>query len=118
MKSQAGQFEGSLSMFLCAITSLCVRRENHWKRGLAIIPTVYGISFGTAVLDQAGALVHIYTDRSVLLSNGEIEMGRSLSLSYSPSLLRSLSLLFDTSFLYKQHMHVPVTLTTVDGVVR
>ncbi|XP_071503432.1 xanthine dehydrogenase/oxidase-like [Diadema antillarum] len=53
--------------------------ENRWKkRGLAITPTKFGISFTLATLNQAGALVHIYTDGSVLVTHGGIEMGQGL----------------------------------------
>uniref|UniRef100_A0A8D0DGS0 Xanthine dehydrogenase n=1 Tax=Sander lucioperca TaxID=283035 RepID=A0A8D0DGS0_SANLU len=49
-------------------------RQNRWtKRGLAIVPTKFGISF-----TAAGALVHIYTDGSVLLTHGGTEMGQGL----------------------------------------
>ncbi|ORY03263.1 xanthine dehydrogenase [Basidiobolus meristosporus CBS 931.73] len=48
------------------------------KRGLAIIPTKFGISFTARFLNQAGALVHIYTDGSVLLTHGGIEMGQGI----------------------------------------
>ncbi|XP_078117513.1 xanthine dehydrogenase/oxidase-like [Sander vitreus] len=54
-------------------------RLNRWtKRGLAIVPTKFGISFTAAFLNQAGALVHIYTDGSVLLTHGGTEMGQGL----------------------------------------
>ncbi|XP_066603767.1 xanthine dehydrogenase [Prorops nasuta] len=48
------------------------------KRGLAIIPTKFGIAFTALFLNQAGALVHVYTDGSVLLSHGGVEMGQGL----------------------------------------
>ncbi|XP_028998370.1 xanthine dehydrogenase/oxidase [Betta splendens] len=54
-------------------------RQNRWtKRGLAIVPTKFGISFTSTFLNQAGALVHIYTDGSVLLTHGGTEMGQGL----------------------------------------
>ncbi|KAJ2950078.1 hypothetical protein O0L34_g11418 [Tuta absoluta] len=54
-------------------------RLNRWKKkGLALVPTKYGISFQTDVLMQAGALLLIYNDGSVLLSIGGIEMGQGL----------------------------------------
>ncbi|KAL8660784.1 MAG: hypothetical protein Q9202_006206 [Teloschistes flavicans] len=53
--------------------------ESKWKkRGLAIIPTKFGISFTALFLNQAGALVHIYHDGSVLVAHGGIEMGQGL----------------------------------------
>uniref|UniRef100_A0A3P8SP05 Xanthine dehydrogenase n=1 Tax=Amphiprion percula TaxID=161767 RepID=A0A3P8SP05_AMPPE len=54
-------------------------RQNRWtKRGLAVVPTKFGISFTAVFLNQAGALVHIYTDGSVLLTHGGTEMGQGL----------------------------------------
>ncbi|XP_036190852.1 xanthine dehydrogenase/oxidase isoform X4 [Myotis myotis] len=54
-------------------------KENCWKkRGLCIIPTKFGISFLTPFLNQAGALIHVYTDGSVLLTHGGTEMGQGL----------------------------------------
>lgn len=48
------------------------------KRGLALIPTKFGISFTALFLNQAGALVHIYHDGSVLVAHGGTEMGQGL----------------------------------------
>ncbi|WP_347260846.1 xanthine dehydrogenase molybdopterin binding subunit [Rudaea sp.] len=48
------------------------------KRGLAFTPVKFGISFNATVFNQAGALVHIYTDGSVLLNHGGTEMGQGL----------------------------------------
>lgn len=48
------------------------------KRGLALIPTKFGISFTALFLNQAGALVHIYHDGSVLVAHGGVEMGQGL----------------------------------------
>eukprot|EP00069_Balaena_mysticetus_P006586 bmy_05225T0 len=54
-------------------------KENCWKkRGLCIIPTKFGISFTVPFLNQAGALIHVYTDGSVLVSHGGTEMGQGL----------------------------------------
>lgn len=56
-----------------------LNRENRYKKkGLAIVPTKFGISFSIAFLNQAGALVHVYTDGSVLISHGGVEMGQGL----------------------------------------
>jgi len=53
--------------------------HRHRKRGLAAIPTKFGISFTLKFLNQAGALVHIYqSDGSVLVSHGGVEMGQGL----------------------------------------
>ena len=48
------------------------------KRGISVVPTKFGISFTTKFLNQAGALVHIYTDGTVLLTHGGVEMGQGL----------------------------------------
>ncbi len=48
------------------------------KRGLALTPVKFGISFTTSFLNQAGALIHIYTDGSVHLNHGGTEMGQGL----------------------------------------
>ncbi|KAJ0029771.1 hypothetical protein NQD34_004768, partial [Periophthalmus magnuspinnatus] len=54
-------------------------RQNRWtKKGLAVVPTKCGIAFKEVFLNQAGALVHIYTDGSVLLAHGGTEMGQGL----------------------------------------
>ncbi|XP_073484392.1 xanthine dehydrogenase/oxidase isoform X1 [Aquarana catesbeiana] len=54
-------------------------RQHRWKkRGIAIIPTKFGISFTLVLLNQAGALVHVYIDGSVLLTHGGTEMGQGL----------------------------------------
>ncbi len=48
------------------------------KRGLALCPVKFGISFTTTHLNQAGALVHVYQDGSVMLNHGGTEMGQGL----------------------------------------
>jgi xanthine dehydrogenase/oxidase len=54
-------------------------KAHKWnKRGLAIVPTKFGISFTAIFLNQAGALVHIYHDGSILLAHGGTEMGQGL----------------------------------------
>ncbi|MBK7579644.1 MAG: xanthine dehydrogenase molybdopterin binding subunit [Myxococcales bacterium] len=54
-------------------------RENpHSKRGLAITPVKFGISFTTAFFNQGGALVLIYADGSVQVNHGGTEMGQGL----------------------------------------
>ncbi|KPF59221.1 aldehyde oxidase [beta proteobacterium AAP51] len=49
------------------------------KRGLALTPVKFGISFNVTHLNQAGALVHVYTDGSVLVNHGGTEMGQGLN---------------------------------------
>jgi xanthine dehydrogenase large subunit len=48
------------------------------RRGLALTPVKFGISFNVAHYNQAGALVHVYTDGSVLVNHGGTEMGQGL----------------------------------------
>lgn len=50
----------------------------HEKRGLAITPVKFGISFTTSFLNQAGALVLVYQDGSVQVNHGGTEMGQGL----------------------------------------
>ncbi|KAL8129334.1 hypothetical protein V2J09_018489 [Rumex salicifolius] len=53
--------------------------HNRWKkRGVALIPTKFGISFTTKFMNQAGALVQVYTDGTVLVTHGGVEMGQGL----------------------------------------
>ncbi|MGE0119968.1 MAG: xanthine dehydrogenase molybdopterin binding subunit [Dongiaceae bacterium] len=54
------------------------RRSPHLRKGLALTPVKFGISFTTAHLNQAGALLHVYTDGSVHLNHGGTEMGQGL----------------------------------------
>ncbi|MCU0550488.1 MAG: xanthine dehydrogenase molybdopterin binding subunit [Leptolyngbya sp. Prado105] len=48
------------------------------KRGIAITPVKFGISFNKTQYNQAGALIHIYTDGSIQLNHGGTEMGQGL----------------------------------------
>ncbi len=50
----------------------------HSKRGLAVTPVKFGISFNFTAFNQAGALVHVYKDGSVLVTHGGTEMGQGL----------------------------------------
>jgi xanthine dehydrogenase large subunit len=50
------------------------------KRGIALTPVKFGISFTTTHLNQAAALVHVYTDGSIHLNHGGTEMGQGLNI--------------------------------------
>ena len=50
----------------------------HRKRALGITPVKFGISFNFTSFNQAGALVHVYRDGSVLINHGGTEMGQGL----------------------------------------
>jgi len=50
------------------------------KKGLALTPVKFGISFTASFLNQAGALIHLYTDGSIHLNHGGTEMGQGLNI--------------------------------------
>ena len=50
------------------------------KRGLALMPICFGISFTNTMLNQASALVHVYTDGSIGISTAAIEMGQGVNM--------------------------------------
>ncbi len=49
------------------------------RRGIALTPVKFGISFTATQFNQAGALVHVYTDGSVMVNHGGTEMGQGLN---------------------------------------
>ena len=74
---------------LLASSGYLQRRENiatfnsanpYQKRGIALSPVKFGISFNTTFLNQAGALIHVYNDGSVHLNHGGTEMGQGLNI--------------------------------------
>lgn len=62
------------------------------KMGCAIIPIAFGISFTKLSMNQAGALVHVYSDGSVLVSTGAVEMGQQVSRKIAKVVARTLGL--------------------------
>jgi xanthine dehydrogenase large subunit len=57
----------------------CFNRDSKiLKKGLALTPVKFGISFTVQHMNQAGALVHVYTDGSIQLNHGGTEMGQGL----------------------------------------
>ncbi len=54
------------------------RKSRYLKKGIALTPVKFGISFTNKMLNQAGALVLVYQDGSVQLNHGGIEMGQGL----------------------------------------
>nr|VFJ71685.1 MAG: xanthine dehydrogenase large subunit [Candidatus Kentron sp. FW] len=52
------------------------RNHDDRKKGLAVMPICYGVSFTSTFLNQATALVHVYNDGSVGVSTGAVEMGQ------------------------------------------
>lgn len=55
------------------------RAHEFVKRGISLTPVKFGISFTTAFLNQAGALVHIYNDGTIAVNHGGTEMGQGLN---------------------------------------
>ncbi|XP_075158749.1 xanthine dehydrogenase-like [Haematobia irritans] len=71
-------------------------RNNRWrKRGISIVPTKYGIAFGVKHLNQGGALINIYTDGSVLISHGGVEIGQGLHTKMIQCCARALQIPYD-----------------------
>ena len=58
------------------------------KKGIALSPVKFGVSFNMPTLNQAGALIHVYTDGSVHLNHGGTEMGQGSTSRLPRSLLR------------------------------
>jgi len=65
------------------------------KRGIALTPVKFGISFTTTFLNQAGALVHIYKDGSIHLNHGGTEMGQGLFIKVAQVVADSLQVDLD-----------------------
>lgn len=54
-------------------------QNRYRKRGVALMPVCFGISFTKTSMNQARALVHVYTDGSVAVSTGAVEMGQGVN---------------------------------------
>ncbi|KAK5131501.1 hypothetical protein LTR08_000895 [Meristemomyces frigidus] len=75
-------------------------KAHKWKkRGLAMVPTKFGISFTAIFLNQAGALVHIYHDGSVLVAHGGTEMGQGLHTKMTMLAAEALAVPLDNVFI-------------------
>ncbi len=61
------------------------------KKGAAIMPICFGISFTTTFLNQASALVHIYTDGSIRVNTAAVEMGQGVNAKLKRIAARTLS---------------------------
>ena len=71
------------------------------RRGVSMMPVCFGISFTTTFLNQASALVHVYTDGSVGISTGAVEMGQGVN-----SRIRQAAAMV---------LGIPVTLTRIEA---
>ena len=65
------------------------------KRGIAITPVKFGISFTATLFNQAGALVHVYLDGSVQVNHGGTEMGQGLNTKVCQIVADELGVAFD-----------------------
>ncbi|MBI1686914.1 xanthine dehydrogenase molybdopterin binding subunit [Caulobacter hibisci] len=77
------------------------------KKGLALTPVKFGISFTTTHLNQAGALVHLYADGSIMLNHGGTEMGQGLYIKVAQVAAEAFQVPLD---------RVKITATTTDKV--
>ncbi|QNI03136.1 xanthine dehydrogenase molybdopterin binding subunit [Halomonas sp. SH5A2] len=66
------------------------------KKGLALTPVKFGISFTAQHLNQAGALLHVYTDGSIMINHGGTEMGQGLHTKICQVVARELGLNLDS----------------------
>jgi xanthine dehydrogenase large subunit len=66
-----------------------------YKKGLAITPVKFGISFTLKHLNQAGALIHIYADGSAQLNHGGTEMGQGLMVKVQQIVAQELGMSLD-----------------------
>ncbi|HHB78048.1 MAG TPA: xanthine dehydrogenase, partial [Saprospiraceae bacterium] len=55
------------------------KSNTHFKKGFSLMPVTFGISFTKTPMNQARALVHIYSDGSIGISTGAIEMGQGVN---------------------------------------
>jgi xanthine dehydrogenase large subunit len=66
------------------------------KRGLALTPVKFGISFNVRHFNQAGALVHVYNDGSILVNHGGTEMGQGLNTKVAQVVAHELGVPFES----------------------
>jgi xanthine dehydrogenase large subunit len=77
------------------------------KKGLSLIPVKFGISFTNTMMNQAGALVHVYGDGSVHLNHGGTEMGQGLYQKVAQIVAETFGIALE---------HVSITATRTDKV--
>lgn len=77
------------------------------KKGIALTPVKFGISFTATFLNQAGALIHIYTDGSIHLNHGGTEMGQGLNTKVAQIVAQEFSVDID---------QIQITATNTDKV--
>jgi len=73
---------------------IAIKNFNHnnliLRKGIALTPVKFGISFNVVHFNQAGALVHVYTDGTILVNHGGTEMGQGLHTKVSQIVAREL----------------------------
>ena len=77
------------------------------KKGLSLTPVKFGVSFTVPQMNQAGALVHVYTDGSVQVNHGGTEMGQGLYIKVAQVVAEEFGLPLE---------RVRITATTTDKV--
>lgn len=81
--------------------------SRYLKKGIALTPIKYGVGFGLNFLNQAGALLHVYEDGSVMLNHGGIEMGQGLFMKVAQVVAQELQIDVE---------NIRVTATSTDKV--
>ena len=77
------------------------------RRGIALTPVKFGISFTATWYNQAGALVHVYSDGSIMLNHGGTEMGQGLNIKVAQVVAEAFAVDID---------RVKITRTTTEKV--
>lgn len=68
------------------------KKNTYIKKGLSLFPLCFGISFTTTSLNQGRSLVHIYTDGSVSITTGVVEMGQGVNTKILQAAAKTLSI--------------------------
>ena len=68
------------------------QKQCRYKKGLAVMPICFGISFTNTLLNQSSALVHVYLDGSVAITIGGVEMGQGLNAKVARIAARALAI--------------------------
>src|SRR4029078_5764854 len=66
--------------------------SRYLKKGVALMPVCFGISFTKTPMNQARSLVHVYTDGSLAISNGAVEMGQGVNTKIAQVAAKSFSM--------------------------
>ena len=71
------------------------KNNYQFKKGIAVMPICFGISFTNTLLNQASALVHVYTDGSIGVSTAAVEMGQGVNEKIKIAVSKILSVSID-----------------------